>query len=163
MLLVTNPNFPIKTVAELIERARQEPGRIDFGSGDVGSTPHMAGELFCLHYRTTSTCRISPIKEENNQRSPIAPDIPTIAATVSPGFGAVTWFGVVAPKVTPRAIIVQLGMKISKAASDARFRHSLQAGGMSIHALDPAAFDAYIADKYVQWQRVIRQARITTQ
>ena len=46
LVLVVHPSFPAKTVRELIAMAKAKPGEINFGSGGVGTTPHMAGELF---------------------------------------------------------------------------------------------------------------------
>ena len=46
LILVTNPSFPAKSVKELIALAKAKPGEFNFGSGGVGTTPHMAGELF---------------------------------------------------------------------------------------------------------------------
>ena len=46
LVLTINPSLPVKSVPELIALAKQKPGAINFGSGGVGTTPHMAGELF---------------------------------------------------------------------------------------------------------------------
>ena len=46
LILVTNPALPVKSVKELIALTKAKPGELDFGSGGVGTTPHMAGELF---------------------------------------------------------------------------------------------------------------------
>jgi len=46
LVLVVNPSFAAKSVGELIEMAKARPGAINFGSGGVGTTPHMAAELF---------------------------------------------------------------------------------------------------------------------
>jgi tripartite-type tricarboxylate transporter receptor subunit TctC len=45
VLIVTN-DLPAKNVKELIELAKQRPGKLDFGSGSNGSTGHLAGEMF---------------------------------------------------------------------------------------------------------------------
>lgn len=45
-LLVVNPDVPAKNVAELIAYIRANPGKISYGSGGVGTTSHLAGELF---------------------------------------------------------------------------------------------------------------------
>lgn len=45
-LLVVNPEVPAKNVAELIAYVRANPGKISYGSGGVGTTSHLAGELF---------------------------------------------------------------------------------------------------------------------
>jgi tripartite-type tricarboxylate transporter receptor subunit TctC len=46
MLLVTHPSVPAKTVKDLVALAKAQPGRLNFGSGGVGSTTHLAAELF---------------------------------------------------------------------------------------------------------------------
>ncbi len=45
-LLVVNPSVPSKTVPELIEYIKANPGKISYGSGGIGTTSHLAGELF---------------------------------------------------------------------------------------------------------------------
>jgi tripartite-type tricarboxylate transporter receptor subunit TctC len=46
LVMEVNPSFPAKTVTEFIAYAKANPGKISYGSGGVGSTQHMAGELF---------------------------------------------------------------------------------------------------------------------
>jgi tripartite-type tricarboxylate transporter receptor subunit TctC len=48
LIMAVNPTFPAKTVAEFIAHAKSNPGKINMGSGGVGSTGHVAGELFNL-------------------------------------------------------------------------------------------------------------------
>ena len=45
-VLVVNKNLPVNTVAELIGLAKAEPGKINFASSGIGSSSHLAGELF---------------------------------------------------------------------------------------------------------------------
>jgi tripartite-type tricarboxylate transporter receptor subunit TctC len=46
LVLVANPTFAAHTVAEVIAMAKANPGKINFGTGGVGTTPHMTAELF---------------------------------------------------------------------------------------------------------------------
>jgi tripartite-type tricarboxylate transporter receptor subunit TctC len=46
LVLVVNPSFPTKTIAEFIAYAKANPGKISFGSSGTGTVAHMAGELF---------------------------------------------------------------------------------------------------------------------
>ena len=52
-ILVVNPSLPVKTVPELIEYLKAHPGQVNMASGGVGSTPHLAGELFKMLTGTT--------------------------------------------------------------------------------------------------------------
>jgi tripartite-type tricarboxylate transporter receptor subunit TctC len=45
-LLIVNNNLPVKSVQELIDYAKKNPGKLNFGSAGIGSTEHLAGELF---------------------------------------------------------------------------------------------------------------------
>ena len=45
-IIVSNPSFPVKTVAELVAYARAHPGKVNYSSGGNGSTGHLAGEYF---------------------------------------------------------------------------------------------------------------------
>src|SRR5271155_2633424 len=46
LVLVVNPSFAAHTVADVIAMAKAEPGKINFGTGGLGTTPHMTAELF---------------------------------------------------------------------------------------------------------------------
>src|SRR5256884_6164877 len=48
LVLVVHPSVPVRSVKELIALGKAKPGAINFGSGGLGTTPHMAGELFSI-------------------------------------------------------------------------------------------------------------------
>lgn len=45
-VVVVAPQLPVKTIAELVAHAKANPGKLNFASAGVGTTPHLAGELF---------------------------------------------------------------------------------------------------------------------
>jgi tripartite-type tricarboxylate transporter receptor subunit TctC len=46
VVLVTSPSFPITNLSDLVRRMKDNPGKMNFGSGGVGTSVHLAGELF---------------------------------------------------------------------------------------------------------------------
>src|SRR5438309_8161279 len=50
-VVVVNPQVPAKTLPELVELIRQNPGKYSYAGPGVGSTPHLGGELFRLTYK----------------------------------------------------------------------------------------------------------------
>jgi tripartite-type tricarboxylate transporter receptor subunit TctC len=51
LILVVNPSLPVKSVKELIALARARPGDLNYGTGGLGTTPHMAAELLATQAR----------------------------------------------------------------------------------------------------------------
>jgi tripartite-type tricarboxylate transporter receptor subunit TctC len=51
LILVVNPSLPVKSVKDLIALARKRPGELNFGTGGLGTTPHMSGELLATTAR----------------------------------------------------------------------------------------------------------------
>jgi tripartite-type tricarboxylate transporter receptor subunit TctC len=94
------------------------------------------------------------------QRSPSAPDIPTVGETALPGFDSETWFGIVAPAGTPAAIRAKLNAVALKALdSDDTKRRYLDLG-MVTRSSSPEEFDAYIKAEVAKWSGVIKEANV---
>jgi tripartite-type tricarboxylate transporter receptor subunit TctC len=93
------------------------------------------------------------------KRSEMLPDVPAIGETV-PGYDASGWFGIVAPKGTPDAIIARLNTEISAGVADPDTRKRLIAVGAEPHAMTSAEFNKFIADEIAKWRKVIKFADI---
>ena len=95
-----------------------------------------------------------------SKRSPLAPDLPTIAETL-PGYEIITWFGVLAPAGTPPAIVARLTAEIQKIAKMPDIQKKMQDMGLDIEASSQADFAARVKTETVKWAEVIRAAHVT--
>ena len=94
------------------------------------------------------------------ERSPVVPEIPTIAESGLPGYEAVTWIALFAPAGTPREIVMRLNAEIVAilAAPDVRERFS--AMGATLGGGTPEQLAALLRDDLARWARVIKAANI---
>ena len=90
------------------------------------------------------------------KRSPALPDVPPIADTV-PGYEFTTWQGILAPKGTPRAIVVMLSEKIRQAMRAPDFVGPYEQRGFDIIASTPEEFEAHLKRELAKWGRVIKE------
>lgn len=88
-------------------------------------------------------------------RSMLLPDLPTISESVA-GYEASSWYGLAAPKGTPRTIVDLLNGEINACLADAATAQQFQAIGGSPLSGSPGAFANLIADETDKWGKVVR-------
>lgn len=94
------------------------------------------------------------------KRTPATPDIPTIAESGFPGFEASSWFGVLAPAGTPRAVVMRLNADIRKTLQDPAVEKRLAGVGFDIVTGTPEQFTAYIKSEIKKWAKVVKAAGV---
>jgi len=92
-------------------------------------------------------------------RSDVLPDIPTLAEFV-PGYEAIQWYGVGAPKDTSAEVIDKLNNEINAIAADPLIKARLADLGVDPMSMTSAAFGKFIADETEKWGNVIRALNI---
>ena len=96
----------------------------------------------------------------SKDRSPVAPNVPTISEGGYPGFDAVGWHGILAPARTPRPIVARLNAEIVEALKDPETKALLESQAMQIVGSSPEAFATFISQDIAIWKEVADQARI---
>jgi tripartite-type tricarboxylate transporter receptor subunit TctC len=192
MLALTN-SLPVKSVKELIDYARQNPGKLLNASGGNGTTGHLGGELFKIMTGTQivhvpykgspqgisdliggqvqlmfdNLTSISPhvrsgkvrgIGVSSARRSPIFPDIPTIAEAGVPGYETNAWGGIVVPVGTSRAIVTKLNAEINKALQAPTLRERYAAIEAEPVGGTPEAFAEFVKKETVKWADVVKKS-----
>jgi len=96
-------------------------------------------------------------------RSPVAPEIPTIAESGVPGYEVLNWYGVVAPTATPTAIVERLHREIVRILDAKDMRERLTSEGADVIASTPAQFAAFIKTEIPKWANAVRIAKVTAE
>jgi tripartite-type tricarboxylate transporter receptor subunit TctC len=94
------------------------------------------------------------------KRSPLAPDLPTMAESGFPGFEAVPWFGLVAPVGTPKDVLEKLHTETVKTLAMPEVRKKFEELGLEPVGNTPAEFAAIIKKETPEWAAVIKDAGI---
>jgi tripartite-type tricarboxylate transporter receptor subunit TctC len=89
------------------------------------------------------------------KRSPAFPDIPALDETV-PGYEALQWYGIVAPRNTPAQIVDRLNAEINAGLADPTMRTKLADLGGVPMAVTPGEFGKFIADETEKWAKVVK-------
>jgi tripartite-type tricarboxylate transporter receptor subunit TctC len=125
----------------------------------AGHVDLMFGSSVVMPYVRDNRLRLLAVT--TGLRSPLIPDVPTVAEQGLPGYDVDTWYGVLAPAGTPKPIVDLLAREIDKAVQDPKVAGSLRAMLLVPGGSDPAQFDAQIAREIAKWRIVAKKANIT--
>ncbi|MDB5778551.1 MAG: hypothetical protein JWP79_3001 [Polaromonas sp.] len=193
-IMVVNPAFPAKTVAEFVALAKKDPGKYSFGSGS--SSSRMAGELLqqmagikLLHvpYKSNTLAvtdllgtqidmmitdaatglpqvkagKLRALGVSSAQRSPLAPEVPTIAEAGVKGYEMGYWFAAYAPAGTPPAVVSRLNELLLKAArSEAARKAFYEPTGTEVFTTSPQELAKFQTGESQKWGRIVKAAAI---
>ena len=115
------------------------------------ATPHVKqGKLRCLGVTSA-------------QRTPLLPDVATIAEQGLKGFESYNWNGMLAPAATPKAVIARVHEVIAKALKTPEAREVFVGQGHELGALNPDEYAAFIKTETLKWAQVAQKAGIPKQ
>ena len=100
--------------------------------------------------------KVRALATSGKTRSAVTPSIPTVSEAGVPGYEAVIWLGVMAPKGTPPAVVSKLNAEIAKIANRPEVRADWAKQGASAMAMPPDEFTKYVADDVAKWEKVIK-------
>jgi tripartite-type tricarboxylate transporter receptor subunit TctC len=198
-LIAVHPALGARTLAEVIRRARAEPGRLNFASVGKGSvsqlsmellnsvagirTVHIpysggapavlalvAGDVQLLSLNPTALIpqvaagKVAVVAQTSAKRSPLVPDVPTVAESGYPGFEADVWIAVMAPAATPPEAIRRLNAELVAIVRSPRMKASLwDRQWMDPVGSTPAEVTAVIRRETDKWARTVKAAGITAE
>jgi tripartite-type tricarboxylate transporter receptor subunit TctC len=97
------------------------------------------------------------------QRSPLLPDVPTVAEAGVPGYEYYVWFGLWAPKNTPQPIVERLHAAITKAHADPAVKERIAAGAGELFDMPVDDMTPFVRAEIAKWADVVKRAGIAVQ
>ncbi len=106
--------------------------------------------------------RVKALGTSGKVRSPILPNVPTIAEAGIPEYNATIWIGVMAPAGTPKDIVELLNREISKILQRPDIAESWRRQGANTMVMSPQEFGTYIEAEIERWGKLIKANNIGT-
>lgn len=107
--------------------------------------------------------KMRPLAVTGERRSPLLPEVPTLAEKGFPGFAAYSWWGLVAPARTPPAMVQAMQREVRRALEEPTIRAQLeQQWAMTVWTSTPDEMRRFVASEIDRWGRVIRENGIRT-
>ncbi len=107
-----------------------------------------SGPAVIPHIRTG---KLKVIAVGSQRRSPVLPNVPSVAEAGVPGFDAISWAAFLAPAGTPKAIVDKLNVELNTAMKRPAIRERLEALGADPVEMTPAETAAYFRSQIEMW------------
>jgi tripartite-type tricarboxylate transporter receptor subunit TctC len=195
-VLVVAPQLGIKTFAELNAYGKANPGKLNYASAGVGTTPHLAALMWmqrtgidAVHvpYKGigasytdmmsnkvqmafssiagalpfTSDNRVLPLASTGHVRSPVYPDVPTVAEAGLPGYNVDLWAGLWAKAGMPADVLAKLNASVNKALLDDELKAAFAKYGQTPRGTSLAEGASFTREEYEKWKQVIVDGHIS--
>jgi tripartite-type tricarboxylate transporter receptor subunit TctC len=195
-VLVVAPQLGIKTYAELVAYGKANPGKLNYASAGVGTTPHLAAAMWAqrsgidavhVPYKGvgpsyvdllsgkvqmlfssiagalpyTSKGNVVALATTGSQRSPVYPDLPTVAEAGLPGYDVDLWLGLYTHATVPPEVLAKLNSAVAKALKDDQLKASFATFGLTPRGTTLAEGAAFTKSEFAKWKKVIDDGHIT--
>ena len=191
-VIVVNPQkVAAKTLPELLELMRKNPGKLNYGSAGNGTSHHLAGELFKLQTKTFITHipyrgagpalqdliagqvdlmfdglgssanhikggRIRAIAVAAAKPAPGFPDVPLARNVGAPNYEVATWYGLWAPKGTPRDVVTAMQNEMKKALNSDELKVLWTGLGTETPNLWGEDYGKFVSAEVKRWAEVVK-------
>jgi len=97
------------------------------------------------------------------KRSPVLPDVPTIAEAGVPGYEATNWWGIIAPAGTPKEVVEKVRKALAESQDSPETRKRLESEGADVVRMSPEEFGAFMVSEMDKWGKVVKESGIKAQ
>jgi len=191
-VIVVNPkNVPVSDLNGLLDYARKNPGKLNYGSAGNGTSHHLAGELFKLQTKTFITHipyrgagpalqdliagqvdlmfdglgssashikggRTKALAVASAKRAPGFADVATTTEAGLPTYQVATWYGLWAPKGTPKEAVERMAAEMSKALNSDELKKAWNGLGAETPNLYGDEYGKFVSSEVKRWAEVVK-------
>ena len=161
-----NGTLPHITMELLLQKLNLQVVHIPYKGAAPALNDVLSGTV-ALKYDTIATAaahvragRIKPLALASLKRSPLMPDVPTVAEAGLPGYQGILWMGVLAPAATPRDVVDAIHKGLLQALRDPALIKRWETDGVEPVGSAPSDFARLIDTELRQWSEVVKRANI---
>jgi tripartite-type tricarboxylate transporter receptor subunit TctC len=125
-------------------------------TGVLGGQVEMMFDAVTVMNEHVKAGKVRALATSGKVRSGVMPDVPTLSEAGVPGYEAVIWLGLIAPKNTPPAIVNRLNAEVTKIVSRPDTKSEWAKQGATAMTMTPDAFGKFLADDIVKWERIVK-------
>jgi tripartite-type tricarboxylate transporter receptor subunit TctC len=125
-------------------------------TGVLGAQVEMMFDAVTVMNEHVKAGKVRALATSGKVRSSVMPNVPTLSEAGVPGYDAVIWLGLLAPKNTPPAIVSRLNAEITKIVSRPQTQAEWAKQGAVAVTMTPDAFGKFLADDIVKWARIVK-------
>jgi len=100
--------------------------------------------------------KVKALATSGKSRSPVTPDLPTVAEAGVPGYESGIWLGLMAPARTPRPVLEKLNAEVNKVISSPEVKEAWAKQGAFPMGMSIDGFDRFLRDEIVKWAKAVK-------
>ena len=161
-----NGTLPHVTMELLLQKLNLQLTHIPYKGAAPALNDVLAGNV-AVKFDTIATSaghvrsgRIKPQAIASLKRSPLMPQVPTIAESGLPGYQGILWMGLIAPAGTPRPVIDELHRSLRLTLAEPSLIKKYELEGVEVVGNTPTEFQQLIETELKQWVDVVKRAKI---
>lgn len=150
--------FRVKAGIELVH--------VPYKSAGLAATGLLSGEIQVLMTNMATALplvkagRVTGLGVTSRERSPLAPELPTVSEAGLTGFEYATWYGMLVPAGTPKPVVYKLNTDVVMLLKNGASRQRLTSQGLSVHATGLDDFGRFLKSEVAKWKQVTASAGI---
>ena len=132
------------------------PALADLAAGNI----HLLADPMLSSLPLVKAGRIKPLAVTTRERTPLAPEVPTVAESGMEPLEMVSWYGLWGPKDMDPSLARELARRVGVVTGSPRFRERLEALGFVPRASTPEGLRAFVEKEIAQYKPIVEAARI---